>query len=661
MLRYSVLILALFLLHFQFPQVAECQTINKRSERAYANLVTAVGHERVRLLCELADYRSADSVQRSKELAHSAIEYATQTGIKPDISKALLTLSRVYFNAGHVDSSRYYLLKCQRLKLECHDLKDLDRVYFQWGLIFQRKGDYKTAIGKFQQGLQFARLNNNYPLEVRCYTELANCYRPLDNVAELNRMTQLAEVTLEKGGDSLQLCNAYVHQGLLLFDLGKYENSAASYFKAIRIAEAICDSLSLGYMYCNLSGVFGSTHKAVEYNIKAYQVFKNTGNKRGMAYALNNMGMISVGLKENAKAVKYFLDAGRLKSEVADWQGAGFVYNNLVEHYCINNDLNLAGKFLLIGEHYSRRAGDLLSLSVYYNTAGRYYSAKKNHQQARECFEKSLDLAGEAKLDGLITSNLELISAEYDAEGKQGEALAFYKRYTARKDSIAGINNQRAIAEMQIKYDTEKKESQIKEMSRLIMNSSVKNRSFLTGNLAIGILILIVFFYFFYRTRFRMKHEPSVISESEGIVPESVRHSVIPYPDQASKPILTADQQKVLWQELNELMNHEKAYLNGNLKLSDLATRLNTNTSYLSKVINELSGENFCNYLNHLRVSEARRLLADPGNQHLTIEGIAQSVGFNSKSAFNTAFKKYTSQTPSEFINSSISREKNVV
>lgn len=661
MLRYSHFVLALFLLYFQSPQDSDCQTIKQRSEQAYKKLAQSSGLERVSLLCELAEYRIADSANRARELAHSAVNYAATTGNKAAVSKALLMASRVLFNAGDIDSSRYFLSKSQKVKLESHDLNELDRIYFQWGLIFQRKGDYKTAIGKFQQGLQFARLNNNYPLEVRFYTELANCYRPLDNIAELNRMTLLAEKSLEKGGDSLQICNACVHLGLLLFDIGKYERSVASYFKAIRIAEIICDSLSLGYMYCNLSGVLGSTNKAIHYNHRAWQVFKNTGNKRGMAYALNNLGMIAIGRKDNAMAVKYFLDAGQLKTEVADWQGAGFVYNNLVELYCKNNNLNLASKFLTIGEYYATRAGDKLSLAVYNNTAGNYYSARKNYPKARECYEKSLTLADDAQLDGLITSNLELISATYDAEGKPGDALSFYKKYTARKDSVAHQNNLKAIAEMQIKYDTEKKESQIKEMSRLIMNSSVKNRSFLAGNIAIAILIILVFILMFYRAQNRLKPEISAIHEPARYLPETDHLSVVQIPDQASKPILNPDQQKALWKELNQLMSDEKVFLNSSIKLSDLAARLNTNTSYLSKVINELSGENFCNYLNNLRVSEARKLLADPANQHITIEGIAQMVGFNSKSAFNTAFKKYTSQTPSEFLSASVSKEKSTV
>ena len=53
--------------------------------------------------------------------------------------------------------------------------------------------------------------------------------------------------------------------------------------------------------------------------------------------------------------------------------------------------------------------------------------------------------------------------------------------------------------------------------------------------------------------------------------------------------------------------------------------------------------------VNNLRVSEARRMLADEKYRHYSIEGIARSVGFSSKSAFNVAFKKITGLTPSFF------------
>jgi AraC-like DNA-binding protein len=54
--------------------------------------------------------------------------------------------------------------------------------------------------------------------------------------------------------------------------------------------------------------------------------------------------------------------------------------------------------------------------------------------------------------------------------------------------------------------------------------------------------------------------------------------------------------------------------------------------------------------VNQYRVEEACKMFDDPTNKHITIEGIAQNVGFHSKSAFNSAFKKIMTVTPSEYL-----------
>jgi AraC-like DNA-binding protein len=81
--------------------------------------------------------------------------------------------------------------------------------------------------------------------------------------------------------------------------------------------------------------------------------------------------------------------------------------------------------------------------------------------------------------------------------------------------------------------------------------------------------------------------------------------------------------------------------------LADLATRLKISTHQLSQVINEGLGKNFFEMTAEYRVQEAQARLRD--QPHLKVEEIAEQVGYLSKSSFNTAFKKITGQTPSEW------------
>lgn len=93
----------------------------------------------------------------------------------------------------------------------------------------------------------------------------------------------------------------------------------------------------------------------------------------------------------------------------------------------------------------------------------------------------------------------------------------------------------------------------------------------------------------------------------------------------------------------------KKPYCYCNLTIDDVAEALNTNTKYLSQVINETYQKNFYTYINSFRINDSKEMLINPEYSNYSTEGIAKSVGFNSKSSFYSAFKKYTGQTPVEF------------
>jgi len=100
---------------------------------------------------------------------------------------------------------------------------------------------------------------------------------------------------------------------------------------------------------------------------------------------------------------------------------------------------------------------------------------------------------------------------------------------------------------------------------------------------------------------------------------------------------------------LSELMNVQKPYLDCELNLIKLAELINMTPHQLSYIINTGFNENFFQYVNTYRVEKAKELLVKEEMNKLSILGIAFESGFNSKTSFNTTFKKITGQTPSEF------------
>lgn len=102
-------------------------------------------------------------------------------------------------------------------------------------------------------------------------------------------------------------------------------------------------------------------------------------------------------------------------------------------------------------------------------------------------------------------------------------------------------------------------------------------------------------------------------------------------------------------QKIKALLNEEKIYTNPELKLANIADELSLPQHQLSKLINEKFGKSFNDLINEYRVQEFIERINKPEFKTYSIFGIALDVGFNTKSSFNSTFKKITGKTPSEF------------
>ena len=108
---------------------------------------------------------------------------------------------------------------------------------------------------------------------------------------------------------------------------------------------------------------------------------------------------------------------------------------------------------------------------------------------------------------------------------------------------------------------------------------------------------------------------------------------------------------KKLKEELLKLMENEKLYQDPELSILDVSGTLGVPRHHVTQVLNEDLGKNFYTFINEYRIEDAKQRLLDPKNDHLTVLAIGFDSGFNSKSSFNTLFKKNVGLTPTEFRN----------
>ena len=119
-----------------------------------------------------------------------------------------------------------------------------------------------------------------------------------------------------------------------------------------------------------------------------------------------------------------------------------------------------------------------------------------------------------------------------------------------------------------------------------------------------------------------------------------------------SEPDLSELERADLQQLADRLQAHmetQQAYLQPDLSLKELAVQLSVSPRELSRAINRIFGQNFFDYINQNRIALAQQKIAESEDPKLTVLEIMYEVGFNSKSSFNTAFKKFAGMTPTQW------------
>jgi len=134
----------------------------------------------------------------------------------------------------------------------------------------------------------------------------------------------------------------------------------------------------------------------------------------------------------------------------------------------------------------------------------------------------------------------------------------------------------------------------------------------------------------------KLKLVSDLISEEKNDTPEAVNENI--------------HNEELL--KLKKFMTEEKPFLNPSSTIQDISKELEIPVRELSVLINHQLGQHFYDFVNTYRIEHAMNILKDTTKSKVTILEILYEVGFNSKSSFNTAFKKHTGKTPTEYRNS---------
>jgi tetratricopeptide (TPR) repeat protein len=530
------------------------------------------------------------------------------------------------------------------------------------GVKYMNSSKYDSALLYLNRSVEHSKKSGDARSLCQGYAILGELY-----FFREERLQSIKYFKLSLNTDSLSnhdLLDIYNKMGIIYGDAGNIPRSMEFFNKALGLAKQKNDRDQMGYIYANIAGVFdriNNQEKCIEYDEKALSIFREANNIHGQGYILNGLGMTYYESGEYGKAMENYRQALAIQLKKNDFQKVAFILTNLGDLFL---KLNLPDSALACYTHslvYSEKNGDKLSKCCTFLSLGRLYMDRKNMDRALYYTNKSLHLSKEINYRVNLEEIYLLLSEIYDKTGRHQASLACLQKRNAVRDSSLNARSQEIAMEMAIKYETGEKKEEISKLNHEVDEKNAKIHDVLLVSLGIFILATILFItiYYYYRKRLKPKvhsldlilNQVSVMKEKDSrrmkslknIFPSEIEHG-------AAINEQVHDIPSSLIHDLEALMKEEKIYLDENITLADVALRLKTNTSYLSRLVNDHYQVNFSSFINKFRIEEAKELIRNNRQETLSFEGISRNSGFRSRSSFNQAFKSITGMTPSQFV-----------
>ena len=306
----------------------------------------------------------------------------------------------------------------------------------------------------------------------------------LDNMGIVTRVKgdyekgiDFSEKALALTKDSTIVASAYNNLGSCKRNLGLYEEALKAYLKSIKIYDKKKDLNNQAIINNNIGLVYRSlemNNKAKSYHRKAIFAFEKLKKKKGLSEAYNNMAIIYAYEDSLSSALRYFKYSLKLEEELKDIRGIAESLNNVGGVYYYMEEIDSALNYFSKAIKLERSAKNYASLASAYNNLGDVYLYKQNFVEAKKNFDSAFVYAKKSKSAFDIESTLNYYALLYEAKNDYKKASEFYKKKGVFHDSIQKLSNVKQLQELETKYQTAKKDTEIAKNRAVLAEKELK-------------------------------------------------------------------------------------------------------------------------------------------------------------------------------------------
>lgn len=315
-----------------------------------------------------------------------------------------------------------------------------------------------------------------------------------------------------------------------------FKNAQLNYLQAIKIYTSLKNQFAIGNCYINMGNLWqhqGMVAEAEKYYALANIIFTKLNDKERLAQLFNNYGILYGGNNQLLKSEKYFVASTRIREKLSSQLNLANSYLNVGAINILLKNYTKAELFLKKSMAKFRAIHNALGEASCLTNLGQINEETKNFTKAIDYYNQSIALSKTNNNMEDLENALINISNVYRKKGDYKQAFLYNEELIDLKDTIYKKSLTSEIAEMQIKYETEKKQQNINLLNKenKIQKLTVaKRNTYLLVTLA-ALLTTILLGFLFYN-RYKLKQETRLKTE------------IIKQQDLATKAVLEAEEKE---------------------------------------------------------------------------------------------------------------------
>ncbi len=416
------------------------------------------------------EYRSIDP-QKSMEFAEKALFNAKLFDNILEMGNAHHNIGVAFHHLGDYENALINYDQAINYRNSVGDKKGLANSFFNKGLIEKNLGNHQYALNFFNRTLTLLQNGDNNQLLAKTYEKISDVYRNLSNYEKALEYDLSALKLHEESDNEIGIADAMMNIGSIYFQLESYET-------------------------------------ALQYFQNSLKICQELDQKKGIASSLNGLGTIYGVLKKYDKALEHFQQSLRIRRDIEDKKGTADVLNNLGSIYWETNKLNSALRYYKLALNIYTEINDNYRIAKINYNIGNVYLKQKTFPTAYNYFQTAKKLAKTINARDILADIYHSLSDYYSQKKDYQNSFNYYQKYATLKDSILNETKSEQIAEMQTKYETEKKEKEIQILKKdqTIQELQIKRQTLQRNSLIAVLLSLTVLaFVIFNRYKFEKK------------------------------------------------------------------------------------------------------------------------------------------------------------